>query len=60
MNAHPRYLAALRAIILVAVVSLALVLLKTFNPWGVLIGFGLLQVAFLITVADRRWYQTTH
>jgi hypothetical protein len=60
MNARPRYLAALRAITLVAVVSLALVLLKTFSPWGVLIGFGLLQVAFLITVADRRWYQTSH
>ena len=53
MDTHHRCLAALRAFALVAVVSLALVLLKTFSPWGVLVGFGLLQVALLISVADR-------
>jgi hypothetical protein len=56
MDTHQRCFAAVRAFALVAVVSLAFVLLKTFSAWGVLIGFALLQIGLLISFADQPRY----
>ena len=59
MNTHRRGFAALRAFALVAVVSLAFVLLKTFSAWGVVLGFALLQIGLLISFADQQSLQPT-
>jgi hypothetical protein len=59
METHRRCFAALRAFALVAVVTLAFVLLKTFSAWGVLVGFALLQVGLLISFVDRPGFEPT-
>ena len=53
MDTQHRYTAALRAFVLVVVVSLSLALLKTFSTWGIMLGFVLLQVGLLVSFADH-------
>lgn len=59
MDTHHRRFAALRAFALVAVVSLAFVVLKTFSTWGVFVGFALLQIGLLISFVDQPGFQST-
>ncbi len=53
MDSHRCCIATLRAFALVVVVSLAFVLFTTFKPWGVLVGFALLQVSLLVSFSAR-------